>query len=119
MFKNFLKSDINKYFLFNVIWSVLSTIINKVLVLFSTILIARFLGQNVYGELAIIKSNTNLFVSFASLGLSLTATKYIAQYRINDKIKTAKIIGLVNTITIIAVFLSTLILWIKLLKQIL
>ena len=111
LFKNFLKSDINKYFLFNVIWSVLSTIINKVLVLFSTILIARFLGQNVYGELAIIKSNTNLFVSFASLGLSLTATKYIAQYRINDKIKTAKIIGLVNTITIIAVFLSTLILF--------
>ena len=61
--------------------------------------------------MAIIKSNTNLFVSFASLGLSLTATKYIAQYRINDKIKTAKIIGLVNTITIIAVFLSTLILF--------
>jgi O-antigen/teichoic acid export membrane protein len=106
-----LTSEINKYFFSSVIWSLASTIISKLLVIIGTIVIARILKQSVYGELAIIKSNANLFISYTSLGLALTATKYIAKYRLIDKLKTSKIIGLLQTVNIIAVFLSSLILF--------
>lgn len=106
-----INSELNRYFIWSIIWSVVSTIVSKLLVLIGTIIIARILKQDVYGELAIIRSNANLFISYTGLGLALTATKYIAKYRLVNKIKTSRIIGLLQSANIIAVFVSSLILF--------
>jgi len=105
-----LESDINRYLIGGTFWSVISVVVSKILVIISTIFIARILGQTIYGELAILRSNINLFISFTGLGIALTATKYVAQYKDKDFLKTARIISLVESVSIAAVIFSTLLL---------
>lgn len=83
-------------------WSLSGAVISKGLALVSSIIIARFLGTKGYGELGVIQSTIGMFGMFAGLGLGMTATKYIAQYRDIDKAKTGKIIALTEIVAIIA-----------------
>lgn len=76
------------------IWSFLGYIIYQGLMLLSSVLVARLLGQNSYGELSIIKSTIDMFTVFAGFGLGLTSTKYISEFKNKDITKTGKIIGL-------------------------
>jgi O-antigen/teichoic acid export membrane protein len=62
--------------------------------LLASIVAARILGKQQFGELGMIRSTVNMFSVFAGFGLGLTATKYIAEFRIRDINKTGKIIGL-------------------------
>lgn len=75
-------------------WSLSGAVISRGLMLLASIIVARILGKTEYGELGMIRSTVNMFVVFAGFGLGLTATKYIAEYREKDKVKTGKIIGL-------------------------
>lgn len=75
-------------------WSLTGSVVSQGLMLLSSIVIARILGKTEFGELGMIRSTVNMFTVFASFGLGLTATKYIAEYREKDKVKTGKIIGL-------------------------
>jgi O-antigen/teichoic acid export membrane protein len=75
-------------------WSLSGALLSRGLALVSSIIIARFLGAKGYGEFGIIQSTIGMFGMFAGLGLGMTATKYIAQYRDTDKEKTENIIAL-------------------------
>lgn len=60
-------------------WALFGNVINKALGLFAGILIARFLGKELYGEYGLIK-NTLLYIAvFSTFGLGFTATRFIAQ----------------------------------------
>lgn len=52
--------------------------------LVSSILVARCLGREVYGEFGIIRGTINTFTSFAGAGLGLTANTHVAQFREAD-----------------------------------
>ena len=54
------------------------------------------LGKVGFGELGIIQSTVGLFGVLAGLGLGLTATKYVAEFREKDPAKTGRIIALSN-----------------------
>jgi len=75
-------------------WSLFGSVISRGLMLLASIIVARILGKTEYGELGMIRSTVNMFAVFASFGLGLTATKYIAEFRERDKVKTGKITGL-------------------------
>jgi len=75
-------------------WSLIGSIVSQGLMLIASIVVARILGKTEFGELGMIRSTVNMFAVFAGFGLGLTATKYIAEFRIKDKYKTGKIIGL-------------------------
>lgn len=62
-------------------WVFLGTIVSKALVFLATICIARILPKETYGELSIIRSTIQLFVSLSGFGIGATATKFIAEYR--------------------------------------
>ena len=64
-----------------VFWSIAGTIISRGLTLFATIAIARFLGRSSYGELGIVQSTVGMLGVFAGMGLGLTSTKYVAEFR--------------------------------------
>lgn len=100
-----LKSDINKKIVRGSFWSLLGTFISKGLLLLSSIIVARILGPEIYGEAGIIRSTVNMFTAFAGMGLGLTATKYIAEHKKDNIQKALKIITLSN----IVAFLSGLI----------
>lgn len=76
------------------LWSLIGASISRVLVLSSSIIVARLLGKVSYGELGIIQSTVGMFGTFAGFGLGLTATKYVAEFRVKDPCKAGRIIGL-------------------------
>lgn len=61
-------------------WAVFGNSMGNALMLFAGILIARFLGKDLYGEYGVVKSTMFYIASFATFGLGFTSTKYIAQY---------------------------------------
>lgn len=77
-------------------WNILGLIFNKGFAALSSILIARFLGTTLYGEYGMINSTINMFATFAGLGLGITATKFIAEFKTTNKAKVERVLGLTN-----------------------
>jgi O-antigen/teichoic acid export membrane protein len=57
------------------------------------VVVARILGKQGYGEFGIVRTTINLFATFGGMGLGLTANRYVAQFRENDKQQSGQIIG--------------------------
>lgn len=94
-------SEIASRFTTGVFWSVAGTVILRLLNLFAFIFIARLLGREVYGEFGMIRSTINMFVVFGSMGMGLTATKYVAVLRRTDPNHAGRVIALCLIISII------------------
>lgn len=65
-------------------WAISGNGIGNALLLFSGIIIARYLGKDLYGEYGIVKTTMFYIASFATLGLGFTSTKYIADFVCNN-----------------------------------
>ena len=78
------------------VWAFSGSIISKSLMLLSTIIIARLLGKTNFGQFGIIQSTISMFTLFASFGLGITATKYIAELRDSDPLQAGNIIASTN-----------------------
>lgn len=65
-------------------WAVFGNGLGNALMLLAGILIARFLGKDLYGEYGVVKSTMFYIASFATLGLGFTSTKYISSF-VSDK----------------------------------
>lgn len=61
-------------------WALLGSVAKQALSLFSGILIARFLGKDVYGEFGTIKTTLTYIAIMSTFGFGYTATKYVAEY---------------------------------------
>ena len=108
-FKTYLlKSDINRKIAIGAFWSLLGSFFSKGLLLLSSIIIARILGPEIYGEAGIIRSTVNMFIAFAGMGLGLTATKYIAEHKQSNYKKVLKIITLSNIVAFFSGFIFSL-----------
>ncbi len=79
-------------------WSLAGAVISRGLNLVSSIIVARLLGKVGYGELGIIQSTVGVFGVFAGLGLGMTATKYVAEFREKDPQKAGRIIALSSVV---------------------
>lgn len=78
-------------------WVLLSSVLSRGLLLLATIIVAKFIDKNVYGEFGILRSTVNMFVVFGAMGLGMTSTKFIAQYKDVDADKTSNILSMSNT----------------------
>lgn len=67
------------------VWAVSGNGIGNFLMLLSGILIARYLGKDLYGEYGIVKSTMFLAALFATFGLGDTSTKFVAEYLQKDQ----------------------------------
>lgn len=82
--------------------------------LIAFVFVARKLGKVAFGELGIIQSTIGMFGTFAGLGLGLTATKHVAEFRYKDPRRAGHIIALSSLIALassalacVAAFLSS------------
>lgn len=75
-------------------WLTVASVAARVGALISMILVARILGNIVYGEFCLIRSTVNGFVVLASFGMGRTATKYVAELAATDKARVGRIIAL-------------------------
>lgn len=76
------------------IWSTIRTIVSRAGSLVTSVFVARLLGKVSFGELGMINNTVGMFGLFAGLGLGLTATKYVAEYRTKDPGRAGRILGL-------------------------
>ena len=88
-------------------WVLIGTLSSKAFVFVATILIARILPKEVYGQLSIIRSTIALFVSLSACGVGATATRYIAEYRKSDPKKAIKMYYVANSFVWIMAIVST------------
>jgi len=66
-------------------WSVAGTVVAQGLTFVSSVLVARLLGREAFGQLNIVTGMIGTLGTFAGLGLGMTATKYVAEFRHTDK----------------------------------
>ena len=62
-------------------WAIFGNIIGKGLALAAGIIVARFLGKEIFGEYGIIRNTLLSIAIFSTFGLGYTATKYVAEYK--------------------------------------
>ncbi len=85
-------------------WALVGSAMGKGLSLIAGIVIARFLGSELYGEYGTIKNTLLMIAVFSSLGLGYSATKFIAESKaLND---TKRIIDTHRIATFITYFVS-------------
>src|SRR5512135_1086120 len=59
-------------------WSMTGAGVSQAMMLLSSIVVARILGRQQFGEFGIINNTIGMFGIFAGFGLGMTATKYVA-----------------------------------------
>jgi O-antigen/teichoic acid export membrane protein len=83
-------------------WMVLANVASRGLLMAAMMLTARLLGKADYGELGMVQSTLAMFETVAMLGMGLTATRHIAEYRRKDPAKIARIVALTQFATLSA-----------------
>ncbi len=89
-------------------WSLAGAVASRAPTLLGSIVAARMLGITSFGELGIVQNTVLLFGTFAGLGLGLTATKYVAEYRASAPDRAGRHIGLSLIATLAASFVMAL-----------
>lgn len=75
-------------------WSFLSALIARGANLAALVICARVLPQEQFGHVAIIQSTVGMFAPIAGLGLAMTTTKFLAEYRDTDPARAGRILAL-------------------------
>jgi len=81
-------------FTLGIVWSLAGAVVSRGFLLAASVACARFLGKEGFGALGMIQSTVGMFGIFAGLGLGLTATKYVAEFRRQDPAKAGRILAL-------------------------
>lgn len=84
-----------------VMWNMIGLGLSKGITLILSIVIARVLKPEIYGQYGMINSTVSMFAVFAGLGLGVTSTRYIAEYRKSQPQRIGNIVALTNSVAII------------------
>ena len=80
-------------------WSLTGAVVSRTCGLVSSIFVARMLGRVGFGEFGIVQSSVGMFATFAGFGLGLTATKYVAEFRVKDPDRASRILGVSSVLS--------------------
>ena len=87
------KSSFAKKVLQGTFWLTLGSVMAKGLTALAYLVLARILTVSAYGEYGMVKSTIDNFLIFATMGVGLTATKYISELKDDDKERASNILG--------------------------
>jgi O-antigen/teichoic acid export membrane protein len=83
-------------------WSTAGEVASRTLTMLSSFVIARSLGRVSFGELGIIYSTLGMFGTLAGFGLGMTATKYVAQFKVADPTRAGRVIGVATIVSFVS-----------------
>lgn len=72
----------------------LAAVVSRAANLVALIVCARLLSQAEFGQVGIIQSTVGMFAPVASLGLAMTSTKFLAEYRDSNPARAGRILSL-------------------------
>jgi O-antigen/teichoic acid export membrane protein len=93
-------------------WSLTGTAIGQASTLAASIVTARVLGAERFGEFGMINGTIGALGVFAGLGLGLTATKFVAEHRRHDPARAGRIVGLSAQVAVVSGAVISLILFV-------
>ncbi len=96
------KPSLSQRFFQGAFWSLVGTIGLRLTTFVGTVIAARILGQVGFGEMGIIQRTIEFAVTFGSLGVGMTTTKYVAELKEQDPLRTGRIIGLTYIVSVIS-----------------
>lgn len=82
------------------VWSLIGAVISQGCALAASVITARLLGREQFGEYGMIQSTVGMFGVFAGMGLGLTATKYVAELRVTNPERAGRIIALSTAVAL-------------------
>ena len=82
-------------------WVLFGNSFGKGLALAAGIVVARFLGKEMYGEYGMIRNTLVSIAVFSTFGLGFTATKYVSENKINNAENTSAILYYARNITLV------------------
>jgi O-antigen/teichoic acid export membrane protein len=91
-------------------WNLAGTGISRGLTLVSSMVVARMLGKEAFGQLGVIQSTVGMFGVLAGVGMGLTATKHIAEHRTSNPARASRILSGSFTMAAVSGVLVTLLL---------
>ncbi len=89
-----MKSSLLSRLLTGTFWNGLALALNQGGTFLGSIIVARLLGQVAFGEYAIVLATLMSISVLAQTGLAFAATKYVAEFRSVDPLRTGRIVGL-------------------------
>lgn len=90
------------------LWSLIGGVVSYGAAFIASVVAAQLLGTSGFGEFGMLRNTVTTLGIFAGLGLGLTGTKYVAEFRTIDREKTARIIHLsIRTALVSGLILST------------
>lgn len=91
MYQRIKASDIALRIRNGAVWSFTGTALGKLFIFLSGIICARILGKEQFGELGMVRSTLGMFIILGAGGIGVTATRYIAAFRNDQKQHAASI----------------------------
>jgi O-antigen/teichoic acid export membrane protein len=82
-----------------VIWNIVGALFTQGSVFLTTIILARLLGKDQFGEFGMIQSTLLTLTSIAQVATGITATKFVAEFRDVDKVHAGRMLGLCSILT--------------------
>lgn len=89
-----IKASIPARFVSGSLWSIVGAVMSKVWPLAASIAAARLIGPSLYGALAIVQSTIVMLQTIAGIALSVTASRFVAEYRHVDPGRAARVVAL-------------------------
>jgi len=83
-------------------WNTLAGVAAQGSSFLSCVVVARILGRDGFGKFTLVQSTVLALTSLASLGLGITATKYVSQFRTTDPERAARTLGLSSLVALAA-----------------
>lgn len=106
-FKVYLKSDFFRKVISGSFWLAAGSVLSKILLALAYIILARMLTAKEYGEYGILKSTIDNFLIFATLGVGLTTTKFISEYKHHNPQRASGILGTaIGVVFLLGLFLA-------------
>lgn len=80
-------------------WTTAGNLVSSAATLISAILLARAFGPSRFGEFGVVQNTVGYFGVLVGPSLGMTATRYVAQLRIDDPLRLARILRLISIVT--------------------
>jgi len=90
-----------------VVWNTISSIFFQGGTLVANIVVAKIIGKELFGEYGLVLSTILTVAVLSQIGTGIAATKYVAQYKTQDKIRAGQILGLCAVVSLVGGIISS------------
>jgi O-antigen/teichoic acid export membrane protein len=94
-------ASLRQRFVHGSFWSLIGSLTAQGGALAASVIAARSLGKDSFGQLSLVQGTVSTAATFVGLGLGITATRYVAYYRLQGERETASFIRFLTTITLL------------------